>query len=293
MSHPYKHAVHTWMFGGLPLEEIAEHLTSIGFYMDLAMQYQGSSTPEKIIESRQRANTFKNIEIPVCTAMFMGNELNLSDRDPALRNQAISFAKRCIEAAACVGSNRLLVSPSGITTGHRYSRSRDADWCTAVESLQDIGAFAGKYGVCLMIEPINRYRVALVHTVAEALRMAEETHLDNIGVVPDVFHMCMEETAGVPAAIRSAGSRLLCLHIGGNTRNVPGMDAFEWAPILQALHEIHYEGVLSYEPVKLYFDEVQTGKDAAYCKAFLKELQRGKEYLDQLEEQLPENPPET
>lgn len=291
MSHPYKHAVHTWMFGGLPLEEIADRLSSIGFYMDLAMQYHGNSTPEKIIASRQMSNTFKDVEIPVCTAMFTGNELNLSDHDPALRNRAISFAKRCVEAAACVGADRLLVSPSGITTGHRYSRSREADWNTAVESLQDIGDFARKYGIRLMIEPINRYRVALVHTVAEALRMAEETRMDNIGVVPDVFHMCMEETAGVPAAIRLAGSRLLCLHIGGSTRNVPGMDTFEWAPILQALHEIQYEGVLSYEPVKLYFDETQVGKDAACCKAFLKELQRGKAYLDRLAEELSEEPP--
>lgn len=278
----YKHAVHTWMFGQLPLSEIFSALHEIGFYADLSMTIAGESSPEHVMEFWQKNHNSKNIEVPVCTAMFMGEELNLSDHDAVIRKRAVAFAERCVEATACVGADRLLVSPSGITTAYRYSCSREIDWKTAVESLQEIGIFAQKYGVSLMIEPINRYRVALVHTVGEALSMARETQLQNIGIVPDVFHMCMEETTGVVDAIRAAGKKLLCLHIGGSTRNVPGKDRLDWQPILQALKEIQYDGVLSYEPVKLYFSEEQMEQDRTYRHTFLQELQSGKLYLERL-----------
>lgn len=280
MNNQYKHAVHTWMFGNLPLDEIATCLSSIGFCADLSLRDSGQSSPEKVIESYQTSDVFSKVTIPVCTAMFMENTLNLSDKDSAIRDHAICFAKRCVEASACVGADRLLISPSVITTAHRYSSSRESDWRTAVESLQKIGEFAQKYRISLMIEPINRYRVSLVHTVAEAVRMAEETCLENIGVVPDVFHMCMEETAGVSEAIRSAGSRLLCLHIGSNTRMIPGGDAFDWVPIFQTLHEKNYRGILSYEPARLYFDEFKIERDLDCRNAFLKKLQQGKTYLN-------------
>lgn len=152
----------------------------------------------------------------------------------------------------------------------------------AIESLYEIGVYAQRYGVKLMIEPINRYRVALVHTVKEALSMVEEIGLENIGVVPDVFHMCMEEVSGVSDTIRVAGKKLLCLHVGSATRNVPGKDNLDWKPILQALSDIQYQGVLSYEPVRLYFEERQVEESSSYRNAFLNDLKDGKDYLERL-----------
>lgn len=286
MNSCYIHALHTWMLGNMPLRQIAECLNSIGFCADLSMYRTGNSSPEKVMQLPQNTGSRLGIEVPVCTAMFIGNNMNLSDGKISVRNEAIEFAKNCVEAAAYVGADRLLVSPSGITTAHRYSISREKDWATAVESLYEVGTYAQKYGIQLMIEPINRYRVALVHTVREAVRMADETGLKNIGVVPDIFHMCMEETEGVTKAIKSAGKRLLCLHIGSNTRNTPGMDTFEWMPILQTLKEMNYDGILSYEPVKLYFDETRVEKERDYRDDFLCELWQAKRFLNRLNEQL-------
>lgn len=270
----------------MPLRQIAECLNSIEFCADLSMYKTGNSSPEKVMQLQKNADSRLGIEVPVCTAMFIGSNMNLSDNRTSVRNEAIDFAKSCVEAAAYVGADRLLVSPSGITTAHRYSISREKDWATAVESLYEVGTYAQKYGIQLMIEPINRYRVALVHTVREALHMADETGLKNIGVVPDVFHMCMEEAEGVTKAIQSAGKRLLCLHIGSNTRNNPGMDNFEWLPILRTLREMNYDGVLSYEPVRLYFDETRVKKERNYRDNFLHELWQAKQFLNKLNEKL-------
>ena len=277
----YEHAVHTWMFGGLPLPRIVSCLEQIGFSADLSLYEDGSLTPS-LLERYQRGGALNGIHIPVTTAMFNSQALDLSSSDDAVRFHAVDFAKRCVAASARVGADRMLVSPSPVLTGARCCRSREADWDRAVRSLYELGRHAEAQNVRLMIEPINRYRVALIHTVAEALSLAAETGLDNVGVVADVFHMNMEEPEGVVRAIESAGRKLYCLHIGGSTRRVPGKDCFDWRGVLGALDRIGYDGVLSYEPAALYFDADRVADDPSCRERFLSELSAGKEYLDRL-----------
>ena len=276
----YVHAVHTWMFGARPLPLILKDLDAVGFAADLSLFDHGYATPEEVLRRKRAGELLGNI--PVCTAMFSGRELDLSNPELTRRKHTLAFAWRCMDAAAELGCDRMLVSPSGITTGHAYWESRERDWETAVQSLREIGLYAGERGLRLMIEPINRYRVALVHTVDEALRMAEETGLENVGVVADVFHMCMEETEGVEKAIERCGNKLLCLHIGGQTRQVPGRDCLDWRSVLAALDRIGYSGVLSYEPVKLYFEEARVAEETAYREAFLNDLRDAKGYLENI-----------
>ena len=116
MSEQYRHAVHTWMFGGLPLERTMECLTQIGFCADLSIQDRGDSSPERIIELQEKRGVFQGMT-PVCTAMFTDETLNLSSSDPAGRRRAVEFGKRCVEAAGCAGADRLLVSPSSVVMG--------------------------------------------------------------------------------------------------------------------------------------------------------------------------------
>ena len=278
----YAHALHTWMFGNSELQVISDSLKEIDFLADLSVFDSGNSTPDKVAAFFSNGSTESKVEIGVVTAQFVGHHLNLCDVNPDIRKTAIAFGKRCIDLTQLLNVDKMLVSPSEITTAHRYSTTREEDWERAIESIQILGEYAQEHNVKLMIEPINRYRVSLVHTVAEALSLAKSTGLNNIGVVADVFHMNIEEPYGVSHAIREANDKLLCIHFGGNTRNVPGGDYYNWGEVIQALFDINYKGIFSYEPVFLYFNEKEVEINATYRKDFLKEVAEGRKYIDTL-----------
>jgi D-psicose/D-tagatose/L-ribulose 3-epimerase len=61
--------------------------------------------------------------------------------------------------------------------------------------------------------------------------------------------MNLEEENGIHNAIRNAGSWLGHLHLGDNTREVPGRGCINWREIMIALKDIDYQGALSFEPL--------------------------------------------
>ena len=169
--------------------------------------------------------------------------------------------------------------PSWISTAHQYHVSLADDWKVAVESLRTITEFAASLGITMMIEPINRYRVGLVHTIAEALKMASEVNMPNIAIVPDTFHMNMEESLSIPNALIAGGAHVKTLHVGENNRSMPGLGALDWPKILLSLEKIGFDGCLSHEPVSLYFNENQIAAEQEHFFAFEQELSESVKFL--------------
>jgi len=142
-----------------------------------------------------------------------------------------------------------------------------------------LGEYAAGRAVMLMIEPINRYRVALVRTVNEALHMIRDIDLPNIHIAADVFHMQMEEPFGIAQALRITGVHAKCVHLGDNTRYPPGLGTIDWKPIILALRDIEYDGPLAHEPMFIDIDTYKMANDEAYAASFDRKLQYGIAYI--------------
>jgi sugar phosphate isomerase/epimerase len=115
-----------------------------------------------------------------------------------------------------------------------------------LEGLGTVARAAGTAGVRLVIEPINRYETNWLNTVEEVLDLIGRLGEDNVGVLPDTFHMNIEE-ADVPAALRRGGARVWHVHAADSNRRAPGWGHLDFGPVVRALGEMGYGGFLSAE----------------------------------------------
>jgi sugar phosphate isomerase/epimerase len=115
-----------------------------------------------------------------------------------------------------------------------------------LEGLGTVARAAGTAGVRLVIEPINRYETNWLNTVEEVLDLIDRLGEDNVGVLPDTFHMNIEET-DMSAALRRGGARVWHVHAADSNRRAPGWGHLDFGPVVRALGEMGYGGFLSAE----------------------------------------------
>lgn len=279
---PAIHCVHTWLFDELPYGQLAEALTRNDFHADLSLRHEGLYTPEKLMREGIRELKSRGLEITVCTPLLFSEALDLSSPDEKIRTYAFDFFCRCADAAAACGVQRMLFQPSPVVKNPQYHISRDADWDTAVNGARRLAEYAAKNGVRLLLEPVNRYRVSLVHTVSEALQFLRDMDVPGAGIIPDTYHMNMEDPEGVVEELAAAGDALQGIHIGGRTRKMPGQDNTDWHRFAAFLRGLGRAIPLCYEPHYLYFEPKRVAGDETYRSAFLSELTRGRDYLSTL-----------
>jgi D-psicose/D-tagatose/L-ribulose 3-epimerase len=123
---------------------------------------------------------------------------------------------------------------------------RDAEWRWCVDGVRAAGDFAGEHGVRIALEPITRFETYLLNRADQALALAADVGLPNVGVCLDTYHMHQEEQDPLEA-IRRAGPLLFDFHVADSNRRPPGQGSIDWPAILATLAEVGYEGHLTAE----------------------------------------------
>lgn len=205
---------------------------------------------------------------PVGVASLDGTP-KLLHPDPAERAMAKEVIRRRLDLAGELGATGVLVVP-------QFGRSPElpdlAPFLSAVElatellvrQLAELLPAATAAGARLCLEPLNRYQAYLVNRLEQAVAIAERVG-PGIGVMADFFHMNIEE-ANVPAAIRTAGRRLVHVHVADNNRLRPGRGQLDFRPGFAALKEIGYDGWLGLECLVAGEREEAIGGSAALLR---------------------------
>jgi 5-keto-L-gluconate epimerase len=118
------------------------------------------------------------------------------------------------------------------------------DWL--VEALRTCARFAADHGVRLALEPINRYETDLVNTINQGMALIERVGADSLGLLPDTFHMNIEE-ASIEKSLRRAASQIFHFHVADSNRWYPGAGHLDFSHILSILKDINYPGWVSAE----------------------------------------------
>ncbi len=98
----------------------------------------------------------------------------------------------------------------------------------------------------VLLEPINRYESRYLNRVEDNLRIIEEVAHPNAGLLPDLFHMSIEE-ADPARSLREAADRIVHVHLGDSNRLLPGHGHLDWSAVFDALHDVGYSGYLNLE----------------------------------------------
>lgn len=113
-------------------------------------------------------------------------------------------------------------------------------------SVQELSPVAEETRTPLIIEATNRYETPIANTVEDALWLVEGTSEEWVKVLPDTFHMNIEE-ADMRAALAKALPRIMHVHLSENNRTLPGRGGFDFSGFLNMLSELGFSGRLAME----------------------------------------------
>jgi D-psicose/D-tagatose/L-ribulose 3-epimerase len=195
------------------------------------------------IDTALIGRALKRAQLGVTVCGAFGPNRDMSSEDPAIRDNAIGYTRRCVDIAAELGSE-VLVGPMYAAVGNTRllaPPARRQQWELAVNSVTKVADHAAERGIKLALEPLNRFETDLINTVDQALELVSDIGRDNVGFLLDTFHMNIEEK-NIPDAIRRAGRHIFEFHACSNDRGTPGEDHLPWSEIVAALREVAYEG---------------------------------------------------
>lgn len=166
------------------------------------------------------------------------------DPDQAVRKRLMGRMRRIIDMAAPWPALVVIGGVRGVLEG--TPAEQRSSYHRAVEFFADLAEYGDSMGVQLVVEPINRYETNFINTVADALRFIDDVGAGNIGMLPDTFHMNIEEVS-LEGALRDAGQKMLHVQFTDSNRHAAGQGHIDFVPLAAVLREVGYSGYMSAE----------------------------------------------
>ncbi|MHA8061624.1 TIM barrel protein [Aquirufa beregesia] len=168
--------------------------------------------------------------------------LTLTDPNPVIRSQAISFIQSMMDFGAHFGAVTII----GSMQGNAMPDRREESLTHLQEALEYLGAHAEQLGVPLIYEPLNRYETNLFNTLGAGRTFLEGLSTRHIQLLADLFHMNIEEV-DIAQSIRENGSWIGHVHLADSNRRPMGMGHTSMKEIAEALIQVDYQGAISAE----------------------------------------------
>ena len=172
----------------------------------------------------------------------------IHDETEELRAKRMILMKRSIKCASLMGIKNWVIHPIvPFGTGDFWS---EEVWRINIEFFKELLPVAKQYGVTICLEnmPWKNFPIATPEQSFKLIRIMND---DNFKFCLDTGHA---EVCGIsPAdAVRYAGKDLKALHVHDNDGKgdhhfVPGLGVIDWQAFIEALKEVEYDGVFSFE----------------------------------------------
>lgn len=224
-----------------PLEETVARLARCGY---ASLEINGEPDHYDVGEVRDCLDRHGITLWGAVTLMEHGGR-DMVHPDKYVRVGTSRYLEETIQLIADLGGEILCCVPSTIGKLTPLATVEE-EWRWCVEGVKAAGEFAGERGVRIALEPITRFETYLLNRAEQALALAADVDLPNVGVCLDTYHMHQEEQDTV-AAIISADRRLFDFHVADSNRRPVGQGSIDWAPILEALDRIGYQGCITTE----------------------------------------------
>ncbi len=238
-------AVQTTIVPGDSLREKFDQLVRWGYD---GVEVSGADLLERADEVR-RARDDTGLRVTSACGGYQGW---LVERNPRARALAIAQIQRILAVGAEMDIPGLVVPAAygiGARAGlppARYAFTVDEDRALLRDSLEQILASAERTGGVLYLEPLNRYEDRVLNTLAEARVVIDTLPSPHLKLMPDFFHMSIEE-ADIGASLRKQAAVIGHLHLADSNRQLPGQGHTDWAGSFEALRAIGYHGALAIE----------------------------------------------
>lgn len=179
--------------------------------------------------------------VTVCTP-----DANPVSPDPAVRQAALDYLRQRIDWCAALGVD-VLCGPLHSALGALCGRGRTAEeWAWCVEVQRAAALHAQQAGVKLSVEPLNRFEVYFLNSMADANHLVAEVDNPAYGYLYDSFHANIEECDIYRSVVDNAAG-INHVHISENHRGTPGSGHVRWTETFRGLKDAGYDGWLTIE----------------------------------------------
>jgi sugar phosphate isomerase/epimerase len=168
-------------------------------------------------------------------------QLSLATADEARRKEAVRRSVRFLEFAHEFGA--------GVIAGYLKGAPQDADPVARerlAASVLELAPTAERLKTPLLIEAVNRYESPVGHSLADTWDIARCAGSPFVQILPDTFHMNIEEVSMQQAFTAHQGA-FTSVHLSDNTRHFPGYGGINFAGVIAILDGMGYQGKLAIE----------------------------------------------
>jgi sugar phosphate isomerase/epimerase len=241
MTSMFKYSYDALVYAGEPIQTSIRRVARFGYD---AIELVGEPDQHDVAEVRRLCDSEGIVVSSICS-IFFGEDRDLVHMDKAQRSKGVDYAKSVVDFAAEVGAPTINLAPSPVGKVAPVG-TKEQEWENAVASLREIASYAERAGVRTCLEPWNRYETYFINRLDQALELAAATEHENLGVMGDSFHMNIEDK-DIADAYRRAAGRLFHVHFADSQRAAPGAGHLDFAPLVQALVDIDYQGYIAFE----------------------------------------------
>jgi len=115
-----------------------------------------------------------------------------------------------------------------------------------IETAREICDQAAEQNVTIIIEPVNRYEINFVNNLDEGAELLAKVERPNLGLMPDVFHMNIED-AHVGQSLARHGDLVKYIHLADSNRLAPGEGHLDFDDVFDGLARGGFDGWASIE----------------------------------------------
>jgi sugar phosphate isomerase/epimerase len=187
----------------------------------------------------------KNLEVSCISTgqVFAALGLYFTHPDPAAREKVVGVFSGLIDLATDF-SRMINVGRARGFIGEGQSK-RDVE-ARFLETAGTICEMAARKGVTIIIEPVNRYEINFINSVEEGAAVLKKMPHANIGLMPDVFHMNIEDDR-IGDTLARHGSLIKYIHLADSNRHAPGWGHLDFDDVFTGLRRAGFDGWASIE----------------------------------------------
>jgi sugar phosphate isomerase/epimerase len=175
--------------------------------------------------------------------VFAGLDLFFTTTDPGKRTEVIRVFKGMIDLAARLGAMVNIGRVRGyVEPGERVEQATDRFVAVA----RELAAYAEPKGVKLILEPVNRYEINFINSVEQGAALMEKVGAGNVGLMPDLFHMNIEDRT-LGGELEKYAKHVSYIHFADSNRLAPGQGHTDFGSVFASLARMKYDGWISVE----------------------------------------------
>ena len=216
------------------------------------------------VDELQKTLRTTGLEVPMISTgqIFADAGVSFSHHDERLRKQAVERFLGLMEVAAEFGS----MINVGRLRGTMEADKKSGDFFR--ESMETVLKRSEELDTIIALEPVNRYEIDFLNSCADCASVIMELDHPNLKMMPDVFHMNIEDPS-IEGSLWKYAELIGYVHLADSNRWAPGRGHLDFKSIIDALKTTAYEGWAGVEILPFPVPDIAAREAVEFLRKFI------------------------